>query len=102
MCSAPWPIKPRTRLYFDLIRNGGEQDYLRLVPPGERNRVLQSWYQGAGKLKLDYSYASMDDTTPSQVPYATSAFNAELGARLLLKFRDLECRTGRPHQPLRR
>lgn len=79
----------QTRLYFDLIRNGGEQDYLRLVPPGERNRVLQQWYQGAGKLKLDYSYTSMDDTTSSQVPFATSAFNEELGARLLLKFREL-------------
>ena len=79
----------QTRLYFDLIRNGGEQDYLRLVPPGERNRVLQHWYQGAGKLKLDYSYASMDETAPSQVPYATSAFNQELGARLLLNFREL-------------
>jgi hypothetical protein len=79
----------QTRLYFDLIRNGGEQDYLRLIPPGERNRVLRSWYQGAGELKLDYSYAEMDDTAPSQVPYATSAYNEELGARLLLKFRDL-------------
>jgi hypothetical protein len=79
----------QTRLYFDLIRNGGEQDYLRLIPPGERNRVLRSWYQGAGELKLDYSYAEMDDTTPSQVPYATSAFNEELGARLLLNFHDL-------------
>ncbi|MGO2134343.1 fatty acid cis/trans isomerase [Marinobacter sp.] len=86
----------QTRLYFDLIRNGGEQDYLRLVPPGERNRVLQSWYQGAGKLKLDYSYASMDDTAPSQVPYATSAFNAELGARLLLKFRELNAERDDP------
>ncbi|MGO1462404.1 MAG: fatty acid cis/trans isomerase [Marinobacter sp.] len=86
----------QTRLYFDLIRNGGEEDYLRLVPPGERNRVLQNWYQGAGKLKLDYSYASMDDTSPSQVPYATSAFNAELGARLLLKFRDLNAERDDP------
>src|SRR5690554_771462 len=86
----------QTRLYFDLIRNGGEQDYLRLIPPGERNRVLRSWYQGAAELKLDYSYAEMDDTTPSQVPYATSAFNAELGARLLLNFHDLNAERDDP------
>lgn len=86
----------QTRLYFDLIRNGGEQDYLRLVPPGERNRVLQHWYQGAGELKLDYSYASMDETSPSQVPYATAAFNVKLGARLLLNFRELKAERDDP------
>ncbi|MGO1499667.1 MAG: fatty acid cis/trans isomerase [Marinobacter sp.] len=86
----------QTRLYFDLIRNGGEQNYLRLIPPGERNRVLRSWYKDAGTLKLDYSYTSMDDTTPSQVPYATSALNAELGARLLLKFRELNAERDDP------
>jgi hypothetical protein len=86
----------QTRLYFDLIRNGGEQNYLRLIPPGERNRVLKSWYQGAAELKLDYSYAEMDDTTPSQVPYATSAFNEELGARLLLNFRDINIERNDP------
>ncbi|MBQ0745311.1 MAG: fatty acid cis/trans isomerase [Marinobacter sp.] len=86
----------QTRLYFDLIRNGSEQDYLRLIPPGERSKVLQRWYQGAGKLKLDYSYASIDDTSPSQVPYATSAFNEELGARLLLNFRELNAERDDP------
>jgi len=86
----------QTRLYFDLIRNGGEQDYLRLVPPGERNRVLQNWYQGAGELKLNFSYASMDETAPSQVSYATSAFNEELGARLLTHFRNLNAERDDP------
>ena len=86
----------QTRLYFDLIRNGGEQNYLRLIPAGERNRVLKRWYQGAGKLKLGYSYADMDDRTPSQVPYVTSAHNEELGARLLLMFRALNAERNDP------
>lgn len=86
----------QTRLYFDLIRNGGEQNYLRLLPPGERNKVLHHWYQGAGEFKLDYSYADMDDTAPSQVPFATSAFNEELGARLLLKFHELNAERDDP------
>jgi hypothetical protein len=76
----------QTRLYFDLLRNGGEQNYLRLLPPGERNRVLSRWYQGSGQLKLDYSYAEMENTAPSQVSFATSAHNEELGARLLQNF----------------
>lgn len=86
----------QTRLYFDLIRNGGEQNYLRLIPPGERNRVLRRWYQGAGDLKLDFSYAEMENTTPSQVPYATGAYNEELGARLLLNFRELNAERDDP------
>ncbi|MBW4935104.1 fatty acid cis/trans isomerase [Marinobacter sp. F4206] len=86
----------QTRLYFDLIRNGGEQNYLRLIPPGERNRVLQRWYQGTGNLKLDFSYASMENTAPSQVPYATSAHNEELGARLLLEFHQLNAERDDP------
>ena len=86
----------QTRLYFDLIRNGGEQNYLRLIPPGERNRVLQRWYQGAGELKLEYSYAEMENTAPSRVPFATSAYSEELGARLLLNFRALNAERDDP------
>ncbi len=86
----------QTRLYFDLIRNGGEQNYLRLIPPGERNRVLRRWYQGSGELKLNFSYADMENTAPSQVPFVTSAFNEELGARLLLNFRSLNAERDDP------
>ncbi|WP_157746904.1 fatty acid cis/trans isomerase [Marinobacter sp. LV10R510-11A] len=38
----------------------------------------------------------MDETTPSQVPYATSAFNEELGARLLLNFSELNAEQDDP------
>lgn len=86
----------QTRLYFDLIRNGGEQNYLRFIPPGARNQVLESWYQGAGSLKLSYSYAKMDNTTPSRVPFASNAFNAELGSHLLLKFHELNAERNDP------
>jgi len=39
---------------------------------------------------------SVDETTPSQVPYATSAYNEELGARLLLNFRELNAERDDP------
>jgi len=86
----------QTRLYFDLIRNGSEQNYLRLVPPGERNRVLRDWYRDAGNFKLNFSYAEMDDTTPADVPYATGSFTDELGARLLMRFNELNAEANDP------
>jgi len=86
----------QTRLYFDLLRNGGEQNYLRLIPPGERIRVLSRWYQGSGQLKLDYSYAEMENTAPSQVSFTTSAYNEELGAHLLQNFGELNAERDDP------
>lgn len=86
----------QTRLYFDLIRNGSEQNFLRLVPPGERNRVLREWYRGAGDLKLDFTYAEMDDSAPADVPYATGSYTDELGARMLLRFEKLNAEARDP------
>ena len=42
----------QTRLYFDLIRNGAEMNFLRLLPPDERKRQIADWYQGSGELKM--------------------------------------------------
>ena len=33
-----------TRLYFDLIRNSAEQNFLRLIPDGQRTDILHDWY----------------------------------------------------------
>ena len=55
----------QTRLYFDLIRNGAELNFLRLMPPESRQGYLDDWYQNSGKLKmwLDYTEADMDKPT---------------------------------------
>ncbi|MBC3198589.1 fatty acid cis/trans isomerase [Pseudomonas poae] len=55
----------QTRLYFDLIRNGAEQNFLRLMPADSRESFLDDWYQNSGKLKMWLDYEAIDDTTPS-------------------------------------
>lgn len=79
----------QTRLYFDLIRKGSEHNYLRLLPPAEREAVLKDWYRGSGELKRHVSYAPLDDKTPTAERYATDAPLQELGLRVLERFGDI-------------
>lgn len=60
----------QTRLYFDLIRNGAELNFLRLLPPKSRQIYLDDWYQSSGRLKMwmDYSAADLDTTTGLNLP----------------------------------
>lgn len=76
----------QTRLYFDLIRNGAEQNFLRLLPAAARQDVLDTWYAGAGKLKLWLSYQSIDTERDSAVAYRTDAPQDELLDTLLSQF----------------
>lgn len=54
-----------TRLYFDLIRNGAEVNFLRLLPPASRGAILEDWYQDSGLLKVWLDYLDLDERTPS-------------------------------------
>lgn len=58
----------QTRLYFDLIRNGGETNFLRLIPAKYRGDEYNSWYLYSGLIKKLISYHELDDKSPSQVP----------------------------------
>lgn len=55
----------QTRLYFDLIRNGAEVNFLRLMPAKSRAALLGDWYQNSGKVKMWLDYQSIDRDTPS-------------------------------------
>ncbi|WP_166363069.1 fatty acid cis/trans isomerase [Pseudomonas akapageensis] len=55
----------QTRLYFDLIRNGAEVNFLRLMPADQRSRILGDWYQNSGKIKMWMDYESIDTDTPT-------------------------------------
>lgn len=66
----------QTRLYFDLIRNGAEQNFLRLMPVGARKKLLDDWYQSSGKLKMWADYYNSDSDAP------TGLFLPEKGAKL--------------------
>ena len=55
----------QTRLYFDLIRNGAELNFLRLLPAASRQAILDGWYERSGQLKLLLAYTAIDRSTPS-------------------------------------
>lgn len=55
----------QTRLYFDLIRNGAELNFLRLMPAAARQAYLDDWYQNSGKLKMWLDYSAADLRTPT-------------------------------------
>lgn len=57
----------QTRLYFDLIRNGAELNFLRMLPPDSRQAILDDWYEGSGQLKLWLAYTRIDTATPSEL-----------------------------------
>ncbi|MZR64092.1 fatty acid cis/trans isomerase [Alcanivorax sp. DP30] len=82
----------QTRLYFDLIRNGAEQNTLRYFPAELRTPVLNHWYQDGGKLKLKLSYARIDTSHPTGIPYQTSTPVNEFNANLVQRFASINAR----------
>lgn len=60
----------QTRLYFDRIRNGAEQNFLRLLPADARETILDDGYQYSGQLKLwlDYQRIDTHSRTALQLP----------------------------------
>lgn len=101
-----------TRLYFDLIRNSSEHNFLRLMPGGQRTGILHDWYQQAGKLKFGIFYENIDDVSPSAERFVTKDPKQELALRILDRFQPVNamaddpinrCRAGncaRTDQPL--
>lgn len=61
----------QTRLYFDLIRNGSEVNFLRLLPAKDREKAYQSWYKSAAKIKTEITYRKLDNESPTDIPFVT-------------------------------
>ena len=78
-----------TRLYFDLIRNGSEHNFMRLMPAGQRETILHDWYQDLGKLKFGIVYEKIDDKSPSAEIFTTGNPKQELAARILARFQSV-------------
>ncbi|WP_282397821.1 fatty acid cis/trans isomerase [Pseudomonas sp. PS01298] len=79
----------QTRLYFDLIRNGAEQNFLRLMPADSREDFLDDWYQNSGKLKLWLDYESIDDDTPTGLHLDAKDPKRDFANQLLARYGDL-------------
>lgn len=76
----------QTRLYFDLIRNGAEMNFLRLMPPDERKKLIADWYQNSGKLKMWMDYQDPDYKSPTAESYDTTNPKNEFAMRLLQRY----------------
>ncbi len=76
----------QTRLYFDLIRNEGETNFLRFLPPASRRSVYESWYQADAKVKSLIIYHELDTRSPSAVPLTTDRPTEEMYKTVQLEF----------------
>ena len=82
----------QTRLYFDLIRNDAERNFLRLMPARTRQVLIDQWYEGAAQLKLLTSYQAVSTRKDSGVGYKTDDHKRELLDRLLKSHADVNQR----------
>ena len=67
-----------TRLYFDLMRANGENNFLHFMPPGVRTNMRNSWYQGSkAETKVSKAYEIVNEHMPVQIDYRTDTPKAE-------------------------
>ncbi|PYD84418.1 peptidylprolyl isomerase, partial [Pseudomonas syringae pv. pisi] len=76
----------QTRLYFDLIRNGAEINFLRLMPADLREDMLSDLYQECGKIKMWLDYQKIDDDTPTGIKLDEKAAQRDFASRLIERF----------------
>jgi len=79
----------QTRLYFDLIRNGAEQNFLRLMPADSRDDFMDDWYQNSGKIKLWLDYEAIDDDKPTGLHLDEKDPKRDFANQLLGRYGDL-------------
>ena len=82
----------QTRLYFDLIRNGAEMNFLRLMPADNRQAMLDDWYQDSGRLKLWLSYPPLDTDTETALVLAADKPKQRFIDTLLARYGSLNAR----------
>ncbi|MGE8409410.1 MAG: fatty acid cis/trans isomerase [Pseudomonas sp.] len=73
----------QTRLYFDLIRNGAEVNFLRLMPANKRGAILSDWYQNSGKVKMWMDYEEIDTDTPTALKLDPHHSTRDFGLKLI-------------------
>ena len=79
-----------TRLYFDLIRSGGENNFLHFMPPGVRADLRDSWYQGRrGEKKPSDDYVIVNEDLPVQIRYRTPDPKAEFVSLVSARLKSL-------------
>ena len=67
-----------TRMYFDLMRSTGENNFLHFMPPAARTAMRESWYQGKlAELKMSTMYEIVNEKMPVDIVYRTDNPKAE-------------------------
>ena len=79
----------QTRLYFDLIRNGAELNFLRLMPANSRQGFLDDWYQNSGKVKLWMDYEAIDEDKATRLKLDPNDPKSDFIKQLLGRYGDL-------------
>ncbi|NUT77155.1 fatty acid cis/trans isomerase [Pseudomonas sp. C1C7] len=82
----------QTRLYFDLIRNGAEQNFLRLMPADSREGYLDDWYQSSGKIKMWLDYEDIDDDKPTALKLDEKDPKYDFAMQLLARYGELNAK----------
>jgi hypothetical protein len=82
----------QTRLYFDLIRNGAEQNFLRLMPADSRDGFLDDWYQNSGKFKMWLDYEDIDNDKPTALTLDEKDPKRDFALQLLARYGELNAR----------
>ncbi|WP_297832184.1 fatty acid cis/trans isomerase [Pseudomonas sp.] len=82
----------QTRLYFDLIRNGAEVNFLRLMPADSRDGFLDDWYQDGGRVKMWLDYQKVDDDTPTGLILDKKDPKRDFAQQLINRYGDLNAR----------
>ena len=82
----------QTRLYFDLIRNGAEQNFLRLMPVAARKHLLDDWYQNSGRLKMWLDYQNLDNDVPTGLDLPEKGAKNAFAVQLLSRYASLDAR----------
>lgn len=82
----------QTRLYFDLIRNGAEVNFLRLLPADSRETYLDDWYQNGGKLKMWLDYTAIDKRSPTGLMLGEKDPKRSFASSLLERYQSINAR----------
>jgi hypothetical protein len=79
-----------TRFYFDLIRSGGEDNFLHFMPSEIRTSMRDAWYQGKkAEKKIRKTYEIVNEDLPVQISYQTADPKAEFVSLVSARLKSL-------------
>jgi hypothetical protein len=79
-----------TRLYFDLMRANGENNFLHFMPPQVRTSMRDSWYVGSkAQTKITKTYTIVNEGMPVEISYGSGDPKAEFISKVAGRLKSL-------------